>query len=185
MPENEMKWYVMRAISGDEGKVKSYIEAYMNQHADMAKHVAQVLVPTEKVVTIRNGKRVVKEKNRYAGYVFVETDLVGETQANLRNVPGVLGFLSDTRANTKPMPLRPAEVSQMLGVVEGLTDMTEDVMIIPYRQGESVKVTDGPFTGFDAVIEEINNEKKKLKVAVKIFGRKTPLELGFMQVEKL
>ncbi len=174
----------MRAISGDEGKVKNYIEAYINQHADFAKHVAQVLVPTEKVVTIRNGKRVVKEKNRYAGYVFVQTDLVGETQANLRNVPGVLGFLSDTRSSTKPMPLRPNEVSQMLGVVDELKDFAED-MVIPFSLGESVKVTDGPFTGFDAIIEDVNSEKKKLKVSVKIFGRKTPLELNFMQVEKL
>ncbi|MCD8302776.1 MAG: transcription termination/antitermination protein NusG [Prevotellaceae bacterium] len=184
MAETEMKWYVMRAISGDEGKVKNYIEAYINQHADFAKHVAQVLVPTEKVVTIRNGKRVVKEKNRYAGYVFVQTDLVGETQANLRNVPGVLGFLSDTRNSTKPMPLRPNEVSQMLGVVDELKDFAED-MVIPFSLGESVKVTDGPFTGFDAIIEDVNSEKKKLKVSVKIFGRKTPLELNFMQVEKL
>ncbi len=184
MAETEMKWYVMRAISGDEGKVKSYIEAYINQHADFAKHVAQVLVPTERVVTIRNGKRVVKVKNRYAGYVFVQTDLVGETQANLRNVPSVLGFLSDTRTNTKPMPMRPHEVSQMLGIVDELKDRPEDI-IIPYDVGESVKVTDGPFTGFDAVVEEVNDEKKKLKVSVKIFGRKTPLELNFMQVEKL
>ena len=183
MADTEMKWYVMRAISGKEGKVREYIEAYINQHADFAKHVAQVLVPTEKVVTTRNGKRVVKEKNRFAGYVFVQTDLVGETQANLRNVPNVLGFLSDTKTNTKPMPLRPAEVSQMLGTVDELLEIPEDV-VIPFEVGESVKVIDGPFTGFDAVIEEVNNEKKKLKVSVKIFGRKTPLELGFMQVEK-
>ena len=146
--------------------------------------MAQVLVPTEKVVTTRNGKRVVKEKNRFAGYVFVLTDLVGETQANLRNVPNVLGFLSDTKTNTKPMPLRPAEVSQMLGTVDELQEIPEEI-VIPFEVGESVRVTEGPFTGFDAMIEEVNNEKKKLKVSVKIFGRKTPLELGFMQVEKL
>jgi len=184
MADTEMKWYVMRAISGKEGKVREYIEAYINQHADFAKHVAQVLVPTEKVVTTRNGKRVVKEKNRFAGYVFVQTDLVGETQANLRNVPNVLGFLSDTKSNTKPMPLRPAEVNQMLGTVDELQDIPEEI-VIPFEVGESVKVTEGPFTGFDAVIEEVNNEKKKLKVSVKIFGRKTPLELSFVQVEKL
>lgn len=184
MAETEMKWYVMRAISGKEGKVKEYIDAYRNQHEDFAKHVAQALVPTEKVVTIRNGKRVVKEKNRFAGYVFVETDLVGEIQNDLRNVPNVLGFLSDTKSSTKPMPLRDTEVSQMLGTVDELQEIPEEVMI-PFEVGESVKVTEGPFTGFDAIIEEVNNEKKKLKVSVKIFGRKTPLELGFMQVEKL
>ena len=183
MADTGMKWYVMRAISGKEGKVKEYVEAMLHQGGDFAKHVSQVLIPTEKTVSVRNGKRVVKEKNRFAGYVFVEAELVGEVQARLRNVPNVLGFLSDTKTNTKPMPLRPIEVNQMLGTVDELQDIPEDI-IIPFEVGESVKVVDGPFTGFDAVIEEINNEKKKLKVSVKIFGRKTPLELGFMQVEK-
>ncbi|MBQ6049964.1 MAG: transcription termination/antitermination factor NusG [Bacteroidaceae bacterium] len=183
MADTGMKWYVMRAISGKEGKVKEYIEALISQGGNFASHVSQVLIPTEKVVTIRNGKRVVKEKNRFAGYVFVEAELVGEIQPTLRNVPNVLGFLSDAKSNTKPMPLRPSEVSQMLGTVDELADIPEDI-VIPFEVGESVKVIEGPFNGFDAVIEEINNEKKKLKVMVKIFGRKTPLELGFMQVEK-
>ena len=178
-----MQWYVMRAISGKEGKVKEYIDAMIHQGGDFAKHVSQVLIPTEKTVTVRNGKRVVKEKNRFAGYVFVEAELVGEVQPRLRNVPNVLGFLSDTKTNTKPMPLRSIEVNQMLGTVDELQEIPEDI-IIPFEVGESVKVVEGPFTGFDAIIEEINNEKKKLKVSVKIFGRKTPLELGFMQVEK-
>ena len=173
----------MRAISGKEGKVKEYIDAMIHQGGDFAKHVSQVLIPTEKTVTVRNGKRVVKEKNRFAGYVFVEAELVGEVQPRLRNVPNVLGFLSDTKTNTKPMPLRSIEVNQMLGTVDELQEIPEDI-IIPFEVGESVKVVEGPFTGFDAIIEEINNEKKKLKVSVKIFGRKTPLELGFMQVEK-
>jgi transcriptional antiterminator NusG len=183
MTETGMQWYVMRAISGKEGKVKEYIDAMIHQGGDFAKHVSQVLIPTEKTVTVRNGKRVVKEKNRFAGYVFVEAELVGEVQPRLRNVPNVLGFLSDTKTNTKPMPLRPIEVNQMLGTVDELQEIPEDI-IIPFEVGESVKVVEGPFTGFDAVIEEINNEKKKLKVSVKIFGRKTPLELGFMQVSK-
>ena len=183
MTETGMQWYVMRAISGKEGKVKEYIDAMIHQGGDFAKHVSQVLIPTEKTVTVRNGKRVVKEKNRFAGYVFVEAELVGEVQPRLRNVPNVLGFLSDTKTNTKPMPLRSIEVNQMLGTVDELQEIPEDI-IIPFEVGESVKVVEGPFTGFDAVIEEINNEKKKLKVSVKISGRKTPLELGFMQVEK-
>ncbi len=182
MAETEMKWYVMRAITGDEGKVKKYIETYAENHAEFAKHVPVVLVPTEKVVKPdRSGKRVVKEKNRYPGYVFVQTDLVGETQAILRNVPSVLGFLGAVRGNAAPMPLRPSEVNQMLGVA----GEEEEEILIPYSVGESVKVADGPFTGFDALIEEVNSEKKRLKVSVKIFGRKTPLELSFMQVEKL
>jgi transcriptional antiterminator NusG len=183
MAETEMKWYVLRAISGKEGKVKEYIDALIHQGGSFASHVSQSLIPTEKVVAVRNGKRVVKEKNRFAGYVFVEAELVGETQAILRNVPNVLGFLSDSKSSTKPMPLRPAEVNQMLGTIDEIAEIPDDV-IIPFEVGESVKVTEGPFSGFDAIIEEVNNEKKKLKVMVKIFGRKTPLELGFMQVEK-
>ena len=178
-----MKWYVMRAISGKEGKVKEYIDAMIHQGGDFAQHVSQVLIPTEKVVAVRKGKRVVKEKNRFAGYVFAEAELVGETQQMLRQVPNVLGFLSDTKASTKPMPLRPIEVNQMLGTIDEIADIPDDV-VIPFEVGETVKVTEGPFSGFVAVIEEVNNEKKKLKVMVKIFGRKTPLELGFMQVEK-
>ena len=184
MAESGMKWYVMRAISGKEGKVKEYVDAMINQGGDFAQHVNQVLIPTEKVVIVSNGKRRVKEKNRYAGYVFVEAELVGEVQPLLRNVPNVLGFLSDTKKNTTPMPLRPSEVSQMLGTIDEMAEVPEDV-IIPFEVGENVKVTEGPFSGFDATIEDVNNEKKKLKVMGKIFGRKTPLELGFMQVEKM
>ena len=184
MAETEMKWYVLRAISGKEGKVKEVIDALMNNQPDFAKHVSQVLIPTEKVVTVTGGKRKIKEKNRYPGYVFVEAELVGETQARLRNVSNVMGFLSDSRTSNVPMPLRPSEVSQMLGTIDEMAEIPEDV-IIPFEVGESIKVSDGPFSGFDAVIEEVNNEKKKLKVMVKIFGRKTPVELGFTQVEKL
>lgn len=174
----------MRAISGKEGKVKEYVDALVAQHPDIAANVSQVLIPTEKVVTVRNGKRVVKEKNRFSGYVFVEAALVGETQSQLRNVPNVLGFLTASKASSAPMPLTSAEVNHMLGTVDEMQDIPEEVAI-PFEVGESVKVADGPFSGFDAVIEDINNEKKKLKVMVRIFGRKTPLELGFMQVEKL
>lgn len=184
MAEIEKRWYVMRAISGKEGKVKEYIDAMIAQHSDFAANVSQVLIPTEKIVSVRNGKRIVKEKCRFSGYVFVEAALVGETQSQLRNVPNVLGFLSATKTSTTPMPMSQAEVNHMLGTVDEIQDVPEDTMI-PFEVGESVKVTDGPFSGFDAVIEELNAEKKKLKVMVKIFGRKTPLELGFMQVEKL
>ena len=174
----------MRAISGKEGKVKEYVDALIAQHGDVSANVSQVLIPTEKVVTVRNGKRVVKEKNRFSGYVFVEAALIGETQSQLRNVPNVLGFLTASKASATPMPLTSAEVNHMLGTVDEMQDIPDEVAI-PFEVGESVKVADGPFSGFDAVIEDINNEKKKLKVMVKIFGRKTPLELGFMQVEKL
>jgi transcriptional antiterminator NusG len=182
MAENEMKWYVMRAISGKEGKVKEYVDAQVAQ-GDYGDKVAQVLIPTEKVVSIRNGKRYVKERCHLPGYVLVEANLVGEVQAMLRNTPNVLGFLGESKASTKPMPIRESEMKRLLGVVDEMADVPEDIQI-PYLVGDAVKVADGPFSGFEAVIEEVNNEKKKLKVSVKIFGRKTPLELGFMQVVK-
>ena len=184
MAEAGMKWYVLCAISGKEGKVKEVIDALISNQPDFAKHVSQVLIPTEKVVTVTGGKRKIKEKNRYPGYIFVEAELVGETQARLREVSNVLGFLNESRSSNVPMPLRPSEVNQMLGTIDEMTEIPEDV-IIPFEVGESVKVSDGPFSGFDAIVEEVNNEKKKLKVMVKIFGRKTPVELGFTQVEKL
>ncbi len=183
MAEIEMKWYVMRAISGKEGKVKEYIDALLAQQGELSKYVSQVLIPTEKVVTVKNGKRTVKEKNLVPGYVLVECSMTGETQERLRNTPNVLGFLSESKSSTKPMPLRPNEISRMLGSVDEFQEIPEEVSV-SFVEGESVKVIDGPFSGFDALIEDVSNEKKKLKVMVKIFGRKTPLELGFTQVEK-
>ena len=175
MADTEMKWYVMRAVSGKESKVKEYIDAEIKK-GDFGKFVSQVLIPTEKVVQVRNGKRIVKERNHLPGYVLVEAIPV-----LLRNTPNVLGFLGESNSN--PTPLRQSEVNRLLGAVDEMQDVPEEVLI-PYAEGETVKVTEGPFSGFSAVIEEVNNEKKKLKVMVKIFGRKTPLELGFMQVEK-
>ncbi len=180
MKDVEMRWYVLRAVSGKENKVKEYIDAEIKK-GDFGKYVSQVLIPTEKTVQVRNGKRVIKERTHLPGYVLVEAMLVGEVAPMLRQTPNVLGFLGESNAN--PTPLRPAEVSRILGTVDELQDIPEE-MIVPYNVGESVKVTEGPFSGFSAVIEEVNNEKKKMKVMVKIFGRKTPLELGFMQVEK-
>ena len=112
---------------------------------------------------------------------MVEARLVGETAILLRNTPNVLGFLGES--NTNPTPLRQVEVNRLLGSVDEMQDVPEEVFI-PYLVGDTVKVTEGPFSGFSAVIEEVNNEKKKLKVMVKIFGRSTPVELGYMQVDK-
>ena len=178
----EMKWYVMRAISGKEGKVKEYVEAQVAK-GDYRDNVSQVLIPTEKVVVVKNGKRTVKERCHLPGYVLVECVMQGETQGMLRNTPNVLGFLGETKGASAPMPVRPDEMRRLLGQVDEMAEVPEE-MQVPYLVGDAVKVSDGPFSGFDAVVEEINNEKKKLKVTVKIFGRKTPLELGFMQVAK-
>ena len=179
MSEIEKKWYVMRAVSGKEAKVKEYLEADI-KNSDLGDYVSQVLIPTEKVYQVRNGKKIVKERSYLPGYVLVEAALVGEVTHRLRNTPNVIGFLGGM---DNPTPLRQAEINRILGTVDELQETGED-MTIPYVVGETVKVTEGPFSGFSGLIEEINSEKKKLKVMVKIFGRKTPLELGFMQVEK-
>ncbi len=175
-----MKWYVLRAVSGKEAKVKEYLEASIKHDAVLAANVNQVLLPTEKYAMLRNGKRVIKEKLFLPGYVLVEANLQGEIAHTLRFMPNVLGFLGGL---DNPTPLRQADVNRILGTAEE-TAIEAVEMNIPYSVDETVKVTDGPFSGFSGVIEEVNAEKRKLKVMVKIFGRKTPLELAFNQVEK-
>lgn len=174
------KWYVVRAIAGKEKKVKQYIESEISR-LKLTDYVAQVLIPTEKFVQIRNGKKVTKERSVLPGYVLVEAALVGEIPHIIENITGVISFLGPK--GEAPVPLRQSEVNRILGKMDELAD-SETVMSVPYVVGESVKVIDGPFNTFSGVIEEINEEKKKLKVMVKIFGRKTPLELNYMQVEK-
>ncbi len=178
MAEIEKKWYVLRAIGGKEKKVKEYIETEIPR-LGLGDYVGQVLVPLEKVYQIRNGKKVSKDRNLFPGYVFIEAALVGEMTHILKGITNVIGFLGDDN----PVPMRLAEVNRMIGKVDELHD-TEEEINVPYFVGETVKVTDGPFNGFSGLIEEVNDEKKKLKVMVKIFGRKTPLELSFLQVEK-
>ncbi len=181
MSEIVMKWYVLRAIGGKEKKVKEYVEAEI-ANLGLREYVSQVLVPTEKVYQIRNGKKISKERNFFPGYILIEAALVGEIAHILRSVPNVIGFLGDTKGG-EPVPMRQSEINRILGKVDEATEAEEELNI-PYVVGETVKVIDGPFNGFNGIIEEINEEKKKLKVMVKIFGRKTPLELSFMQVEK-
>lgn len=181
MAEIERKWYVLRTVGGKEKKVKEYIESEIS-NLGLTDYVSQVLIPTEKVYQVRNGKKISKERIFYPGYVLIEAALVGEIPHILRNVTNVIGFLGDTKGGDA-VPLRMSEVNRILGKVDELASKEEEITI-PYFVGEAVKVIDGPFNGFTGVIEEVNPEKKKLKVMVKIFGRKTPLELSFMQVEK-
>ena len=181
MSETTKKWYVLRAIGGKEKKVKEYIE-HQIANGDLKDFVEQVLIPTEKVYQIRSGKKISKERNFFPGYVLIEASLVGEVTHLLRNIPNVIGFLGDTKGGD-PVPIRPSEVNRILGKVDELAETGEELNI-PFVVGETVKVIDGPFNGFNGTIEAINEEKKKLQVMVKIFGRKTPLELSFMQVEK-
>ena len=179
MAATENKWYVLKAVSGKEAKVKEYIEAEMKHNKLFADNVSQVLIPLEKHATVRNGKRVVKEKVSLPGYVFVEAKLKGDVAHTLRFLPNVLGFLGGL---DEPTPVPQSEINRMLGTAEE-TEIEESIDV-PYAVDETVKVTDGPFSGFSGIIEEVNAEKHKLKVMVKIFGRKTPLELSYTQIEK-
>lgn len=180
MSETNMKWYVLRAVSGKEGKVKEYIDAAKKHNDVLDAHVGEVLLPTEKYATLQNGKRVVKEKLFLPGYVLVQAELQGEVAHMLRFIPNVMGFLGGM---DNPEVVRQSEINRLLGTAEETTIESAELNI-PYSVDDTVKVTDGPFSGFQGIIEEVNTEKRKLKVMVKIFGRKTPLELSFTQVEK-
>lgn len=182
MEQSVKKWYVLRAIGGKEKKVKEYIDNEIKRQQSLNDIISQVLIPTEKVYQIRNGKKVSKERVFYPGYVLIEASQIGEIQHLLKDMPNVIGFLGDPKTG-EPIPLRPSEANRILGRVDELADSDEEINI-PFFVGETVKVIDGPFNSFSGIIEEVNEEKKKLKVMVKIFGRKTPLELSFMQVEK-
>ncbi|MDT0688553.1 transcription termination/antitermination protein NusG [Salegentibacter sp. F188] len=178
----DKKWYVVRAVSGQENKVKDYIEREIAHHG-LEDQVDQVLVPTEKVIQIRNGKKVNKERVYFPGYIMVQANLIGEIPHIIKGINGVIGFLGETKGGD-PVPLRKSEVNRMLGKVDELSVKSDNVAI-PFTIGETIKVIDGPFNGFNGTVEKINEEKRKLEVMVKIFGRKTPLELSYMQVEKV
>jgi transcriptional antiterminator NusG len=145
--------------------------------------VEDILVPTQKVIQIRKGKKINKEKVYFPGYIMIKANLAGEIPHIIKSLPNVIGFLGETKGGD-PIPLRTAEVNRMLGKVDELSTESESVSI-PFEIGESIKVIDGPFNGFNGSIEKVNQEKRKLEVMVKIFGRKTPLELSYMQVEKI
>lgn len=178
--QEEFKWYVVRAISGQEKKVKAIIESELSLEG-LAKYVPEILIPTQKVYEIKNGKKTSRDKSYFPGYILIHANLVGEVVPTIKAVNGVVGFLGQ---DGEPVPMRQSEVNRIFGQVDESNQEGES-SINPYIVGEFVKVTDGPFTGFSGVIEEVNEEKKKLKVMVKIFGRKTPLELSYMQVEKI
>jgi transcription termination/antitermination protein NusG len=175
------KWYVVRAISGQEKKVKQYLEGEISR-LNLTDYVSQVLIPTEKIYQIRNGKKVAKERSFYPGYIMIEAILTGEIPHIIKNITGVIGFLGETKGG-EAIPMRLSEVNRILGKVDELAE-ADGVTFNPFYVGENVKVINGPFNGFSGVIEEINEEKKKMKVSVKIFGRKTPLELNYGEVEK-
>ncbi|MPL81114.1 Transcription termination/antitermination protein NusG [bioreactor metagenome] len=180
MSDQSKKWYVVRAIAGKEKKAKEYIENEISRLA-LQEFVSQVLIPTEKVYSVRNGKRISKDRSLFPGYVLIEANLVGEIAHIIKSIPNVINFISEK--NGSPVPLQESEINRILGKMDDLYGQSEE-LTDPFIIGESVKIVDGPFSNFSGTIEEINYEKRKLKVTVKIFGRKTPVELSFIQVEK-
>ena len=170
----------LRAVSGKEAKVKEYLEKAIVNNDVLKDNVGEILLPTEKYAVLRNGKRVIKEKLYLPGYVLIQARLQGEVAHTLRFMPNVLGFLGGL---DNPSPVKQADINRILGSAEESTIEVAEVAV-PYNVDDAVKVTDGPFSGFSGIIEEVNAEKRKLRVMVKIFGRKSPLELSFSQVEK-
>jgi transcriptional antiterminator NusG len=181
--QQETKWYVLRVVSGKERKVKEYLDKEVSR-MNWSTVVKQVFLPMEKVYKVQNGKKVMRERNYYPGYVMIEvTDgkLSDDLREAIKNTTNVIHFLG----KENPIALRKVEVQKMLGKMDDMADGDGMSASEPYIVGETIKIIEGPFNDFNGVIEEVNQEKKKLKVTVKIFGRSTPVELNYMQVEKI
>lgn len=186
--ERDSKWYVLRVVSGKERKIKEYLDKDIIRNG-WDKIVLQVFLPVEKVYKVLNGKKVMRERNFYPGYIMMEVageKLSDEIIQSVSNISNVMHFLTDGKGSKgNVISLRKSEVNKMLGKVDEMSDEGGVTMSEPFIIGETIKIIDGPFNDFNGVIEEVNDEKKKLKVQVKIFGRATPVELSYMQVEKI
>ncbi len=180
---SDKKWYVIKTVAGQELKVRDYIEREI-QYQNLNDYIGQIVVPMEKVIQTRNGKKYQKEKVHFPGYVMIEAALQGEVPHVIKNIPGVISFLSATKGGD-PVPMRQSEVNRMLGIADELAVNIDNSYMTQYIVGETVKVIDGAFNGFNGTVEKIIEDKRKLEVMVLIFGRKTPLELNFNQVEKI
>ncbi len=174
----QVKWYTIRTYSGHENKVKAAIESE-TALAGLQEKITRVVVPAEKVFEVKDGKKKSKIKNFFPGYIFVEATLDEKTKHLILNTPSVLSFVG---AKDKPVPLQPDEVKRLIGRIEEAAGGVE-VLEVPFHVGEPIKVISGPFNNFSGFVQEVNEEKLKLKVMVSIFGRKTPVELDFTQVE--
>ncbi len=184
MTEGNKKWYVVRAISGKEAKVKEILDAACKNVESLGSHLYQVLVPTEKVYTTRGGKKVLKERNLFSGYVFIQADLTGEVEELIRNTSNVIDFVRGRDSAHKPEAIRETEIARMLGAAQADEGAEDNEVSSDFIVGETVKVNYGPFNGFIGRVDEVYREKRKLKVMVKVFGRETPLELDNSQVER-
>jgi len=187
LQQKETKWYVLRVVSGKERSVKEYLDKDIARNG-WTEIIKQVFLPMEKVYKVQNGKKVMREKNYFPGYVMLEvTDgkLTDDVVQHISNISNIMHFLTDGKGSKgNIISLRKSEVNKMLGKVDEMNDQGV-TLSEPFIVGETIKIIEGPFNDFNGVIEEVNDEKKKLKVTVKIFGRSTPVELSYMQVEKL
>jgi len=188
-PVPETKWYVLRVVSGKEKKIKEYLDKDIVRNG-WVNVIKQIFLPMEKVYKVQNGKKVMREKNYFPGYVMIEVidnkaPIADDIVMHISNITNVMHFLTDGKGSKgNIISLRKSEVNKMLGKVDEMNDMGGSISE-PFILGETIKIIEGPFNDFNGVIEEVNEEKKKLKVTVKIFGRSTPVELNYMQVEKL
>ena len=179
MEENtQAKWYVVKTFSGHENKVKSLIDAELRENEYLNARIIEVLVPTEKIFEVKDGKKKSKTRNFFPGYILMNADLDIKVKDFIVNSPSVMGFLGN---QNKPIPLQPAEVKRIVGRItqNEETERTDTI----FRAGDFIKIIDGPFNNFSGIIEEVNEEKMKIKVMVSIFGRKTPVEIDFVQAE--
>ena len=179
MEENtQAKWYVVKTFSGHENKVKNLIDAELRENEYLNARIIEVLVPTEKIFEVKDGKKKSKTRNFFPGYILVNADLDIKVKDFIVNSPSVMGFLGN---QNNPIPLQPAEVKRIVGRItqNEETERTDTI----FRAGDFIKIVDGPFNNFSGIIEEVNEEKMKIKVMVSIFGRKTPVEIDFVQAE--
>ena len=174
-----MDWYTLRVISGKEKKIKEAI-LYDVSASDMDDKICDVLVPSENIVEMRDGKKKIKERVFFPGYLLIRLDMNKETKYLLENVNGVISFVGP---KGEPKPLKPEEAQRFLGDFDGGDGPLRVTEAAPYKVGDAVKVTDGPFMDFSGFVQEVNHDKQKLKVLVSIFGRQTPVELDYLQVK--
>ena len=174
------KWYTLRIYSGHEAKVKAHIESEVELKSIQGK-IGRIIIPSENVVEMKNGKKRVKNKVFFPGYILIEMELDTQTHHVVSNAPGVISFVGP---KNQPTPLRTTEVDRILGKIERSKEAeVKGKVSVPFRVGDPIRVTDGPFNDFTGFVEEINEEKNKVKVNISIFGRTTPVELDFLQVE--
>ena len=174
-----MDWFTLRVISGKENKIKDAI-LYDISTAEMGERISDVLVPSENIVEMKDGKKKIKEKVFFPGYLLVRLEIDKETKYLLENINGVISFVGP---KGQPQPLKAEEVQRFLGEFQSGDGPLKTSEAAPYKVGDSVKVTDGPFMDFSGYVQEVNHDRQKLKVLVSIFGRQTPVELDYLQVK--